>query len=93
MGKQIRSIFKSKGNIQSDRYLELLHMDLFGPIPITSLGEMRYTLVIVDDYSRFTWVIFLNSKDQTCSNLIKIIKRLQNKKSLNVIKIRSDRGT
>ena len=68
-------------------------MDLFGPIPVTSLGGMKYTLVIVDDYSRFTWIIFLNSKDQTCRNLIKIIKRLQNEKTLNVIKIRSDRGT
>ena len=93
MGKQIRSTFKSKGNIQSSRFLELLHMDLFGPIPVTSLGGMRYTLVIVDDYSRLTWVTFLNSKDQTCNNLINLIKRLQNEKSLSVIKIRSDRGT
>ena len=65
-------------------------MDMFGPIPITSLGGMRYTLVILDDYSRFTWAVFLNSKDQTCNNLINLIKRLQNEKSLTVIKIRSD---
>ena len=93
MGKQTKSSFKSKGNVQSSRCLELLHMDLFGPIPVTSLGGMKYTLVIVDDYSRYTWVIFLKSKDQTCNNLINIIKRLQNQKSLKVSKIRSDRGT
>ena len=93
MGKQIISTFKNKGNIQSDRCLELLHMDLFGPIPVTSLGGMRYTLVVIDDYSRFTWVVVLNSKDQTCNNLINLVKRLQNEKTLNVIKIRSDRGT
>ena len=89
MGKQIKSTFKNKGNIQSDRCLELLHMDLFGPIPITSLEGMRYTLVVIDDYSRFTWVVFLNSKVQTCNNLINLIKRLQNEKSLTVVKIRS----
>ena len=90
MGKHTKSSFKS---IQSERCLELLHMDLFGPIPITSLGGRRYCLVVIDDYSRFTWVIFLSSKDQTYSNLINLIKRIQNEKSLNVIKIRSDRGT
>ena len=68
-------------------------MDLFGPIPVTSLGGMNYTLVIVDDYSRYTWVVFLKSKDQTGNNLIKTIKRLQNEKSLTVKRIRSDRGT
>ena len=93
MGKQIKSTFKNKGNVHSDRCLELLHMDLFGPIPITSLGGMKYTLVIIDDYSRYTWVVFLKSKDQTGFNLINIIKRLQNEKSLSVKKIRSDRGT
>ena len=67
-------------------------MDLFGPIPVTSLGGMKYTLVIIDDYSRYTWVIFLKSKDQTCNNLIKTIKRLQNEKSLTVKRIRRDRG-
>ena len=93
MGKQTKSSFKSKGSIQSNRYLELLHMDLFGPTPITSLGGKSYCLVVIDDYSRFTWVIFLKSKDETCFNLIKLIKQIQNEKSLSVIKIRSDRGT
>ena len=48
---------------------------------------------MIDDYSRYTWVVFLQSKDQACNNMIKTIKRLQNEKSLNVMKIRSDRGT
>ena len=93
MSKQIKSTFKNKGNIQSNRCVELFHIDLFGPIPITSLRGMKYTLVIIDDYSRYTWVVFLQSKDQTCNNLIKNIKRLQNEKSLTVMKIRSDGGT
>ncbi|XP_073153011.1 uncharacterized protein [Henckelia pumila] len=68
-------------------------MDIFGPIPVRSLGGMRYTLVIMDDYSRFTWVIFLSSKDQTATHLIKILKRLQNEKRTGIDRIRSDRGT
>jgi hypothetical protein len=42
----------------TDRPLELLHMDLFGPIAYISIDKSKYYLVIVDDYSRFTWVFF-----------------------------------
>jgi hypothetical protein len=42
--------------------LELLHMDLFGPIAYISIGRSKYCLVIMDDYSRFTWVFFLQKK-------------------------------
>jgi hypothetical protein len=42
----------------TDRPLELLHMDLFGLIAYTSINRSKYCLVIVDDYSRFTWVLF-----------------------------------
>jgi hypothetical protein len=43
----------------TSRPLELLHMDLFGPIAYLSIGESKYGLVIIDDFSRFTWVFFL----------------------------------
>ena len=45
-----------------DRPLELLHMDLFGSIAYISIGGSKYCLVIVDDYSRFTWVFFFAGK-------------------------------
>ncbi|XP_073019403.1 uncharacterized protein [Primulina eburnea] len=80
LGKQVRSTFKSKGKNSSTRCLDLLHMDLFGPIPVMSLGGKKYTLVVIDDYSRFTWVLFLGSKDQTADHLIKLLKRLHNEK-------------
>jgi hypothetical protein len=45
--------------ITTSRPLELLHMDLFGPVAYLSIGGSKYGLVIVDDFSRFTWVFFL----------------------------------
>ena len=50
LGKQTRESFKLKNVISTTRPLELLHMDLFGPTRITSLGGMKYGLVIVDDF-------------------------------------------
>jgi hypothetical protein len=70
----------------TDRPLELLHMDLFGPIAYISIGGSKYSLVIVDDYSRFTWVFFLQEKSQTQETLKRILKtgskrvRIENQK-------------
>ena len=52
---QVRSTFKPKNSISTSRPLELLLVDLCGPILMQSLGRSKYILVIVDDYSRFTW--------------------------------------
>jgi hypothetical protein len=60
------------------RPLEMLHMDLFGPIAYISIGGNKYSLVIVDDYSRFTWVFFLQDKSETQGMLKKCLKRAQN---------------
>jgi hypothetical protein len=49
----------------TSRPLELLHMDLFGPVAYLSLGGSKYGLIIVEDYSRFTWVFFLHDKSKT----------------------------
>ena len=43
----------------------MLHLDLFGPVNVMSIGKKRYTLVIVDEFSRFTWVYFIHRKDET----------------------------
>jgi hypothetical protein len=53
----------------TDRPLELLQMDLFGLIACISISGSKYCLVIVDDYSRFTWVFFLQDKSQTQETL------------------------
>ena len=61
-GKQSRISFKSKQVISTSRPLELIHMDLYGPMLVRSFSGSRYVIVIIVDYSRFTWTIFLNSK-------------------------------
>ncbi|XP_070014719.1 uncharacterized protein [Nicotiana sylvestris] len=62
--KQIRSSFKSKKMISTTRMMELVHIDLCGPIKTLSRGGKRYVMVLVDDYSRFTWTLFLRFKDE-----------------------------
>jgi transposase InsO family protein len=78
----------------TERPLELLHMDLFGPIAFISIGGSKYCLVTVDDYSRFTCVFFLQEKLQTQETLNKFLRRTQNEFfGLRIKKIRSDNGT
>jgi transposase InsO family protein len=77
----------------TDRPLELLHMDLFGPIAYISIGGSKYCLVIVDDYSCFTWVFFLQEKSHTQETLKGFLRRAQNEFGLRIKKIRSDNGT
>ena len=91
-GKQIKSSFKAKDIVSTKRPLELLHLDLFGPSRIQSLNGSKYAFVIVDDYSRFTWVIFLKSKNDAFSEFSKLCRRITNEKSTSIIKIRSDHG-
>nr|GEW32699.1 putative ribonuclease H-like domain-containing protein [Tanacetum cinerariifolium] len=75
----------------SDEY-QVLHMDLFGPTVVKSLNKKSYCLVVIDDYSRFTWVFFLATKDETSPILKTFIIGLENQLSLRVKVIRSDNG-
>ncbi|GJW63517.1 retrovirus-related pol polyprotein from transposon TNT 1-94 [Tanacetum coccineum] len=73
--------------------LELLHMDLYGPMRVASINGKKYVLVIVDDYSRYTWVYFLHSKDETLKIIKKFIAQAQLNYKANVCKIRTNNGT
>jgi transposase InsO family protein len=73
--------------------VENAHMDLFSPIAYISIGGNKYDLVIVDDYSHFTWVFFLQDKSETQEVLKKFLKRAQNKFDVKVKKIRRDNDT
>ena len=78
--------------ISTSKPLELLHLDLFGPSQILSINHSKYVFVIVDDYSRFTWTIFLKHKSDTFGCFKTFSKRIQNQFSLKIITIRSDHG-
>ncbi|KAI3758596.1 hypothetical protein L6452_06163 [Arctium lappa] len=68
-------------------------MDLFSPVNIQSIAGKKYTLVIVDEYSRYTWVIFLHCKSDTLEELISFVKKMEVLNNLTVRSIRSDHGT
>ena len=63
-----------------------------GPTRTESLGGKRYIMVIVDDFSRYTWVEFLREKLEACEKLEILCKKLQNDKGAPIVKMRSDRG-
>ncbi|KAJ9545928.1 hypothetical protein OSB04_025635 [Centaurea solstitialis] len=92
-GKQHKSTHKSKEVNTISAPLQLLHMDLFGPTNVMSIGKKSYCLVIVDDYSRFTWVFFLRTKDETSGLIKPFVIRVENKTNQKVKVIRSDNGT
>jgi hypothetical protein len=83
-GKQVGVHHPHKNIMTTHRPLELLHMDLFGPIAYISIGGSKYCLIIVDDYSRFTWVFFLQEKSQTQETLKRFLRRAQNEFELRI---------
>jgi transposase InsO family protein len=92
-GKQVGSTHHSKNVMRTSRPLELLHMDLFRPVAYLSIRGSKYGLVIIDDFSRFTWVFFLQDKSETQGTLKRFLRRAQNEFELKVKKIRSDNGS
>jgi hypothetical protein len=66
---------QSKNVMTTSRPLELLHMDLFRPVAYVSIGGSKYGLIIIVDFSRFTWVFFLQDKSETQSTLKCFLRR------------------
>ncbi|GJU34543.1 retrovirus-related pol polyprotein from transposon TNT 1-94 [Tanacetum coccineum] len=93
MGKAKRSSFKSLTITRSKKWLDLLHMDLCGPMQIETINGKKYILVIVDDYSRYTWTLFMRSKGETSKVLKDFLKMIQRKLLAQVIMVQTDRGT
>ncbi|GJR25975.1 retrovirus-related pol polyprotein from transposon TNT 1-94 [Tanacetum coccineum] len=88
-----RKSFHIKTTPSSKRRLQLLHMDLCGPMRVESINGKKYALVIVDDYSRYTWTHFLRSKDETPEVLIDFLKLVQRGLHAQVRTVRTDKGT
>ena len=89
-GKQVANTHPTKAYLCTSRVLELLHMDLFRPTRYASLGGNKYCLVLVDDYSRYTWTFFLQDKAKVASIFKKFVKNAQNQFDVKRKKIRSD---
>nr|GFC57238.1 retrovirus-related Pol polyprotein from transposon TNT 1-94 [Tanacetum cinerariifolium] len=77
MGKSTKKTHKPKSEDTNQEKLYLLHLDLYGPMRVKSVNGKKYILVIMDDYSRFTWLKFLRSKDETPMFIIKFLKMIQ----------------
>nr|GEV50690.1 retrovirus-related Pol polyprotein from transposon TNT 1-94 [Tanacetum cinerariifolium] len=92
-GKQHRASYKTKPVSSIHQPLYRLHMDLFGPTFVKSLNKKSYYLVVTYDYSRFTWVFFLATKDETSLILKTFLTGIENQLSLKVKVIRNDNGS
>ncbi|GKB79720.1 retrovirus-related pol polyprotein from transposon TNT 1-94 [Tanacetum coccineum] len=90
IGKSKKASHPLKIVLSDHSKLELLHMDLCGPMRVASINGKKYILVIVDDYSRYTWVYFLHSKDETLEIIKKFIAQAQLNYKAKVCKIRTD---
>ena len=70
----------------------MLLIDLMGPARVQSLGGMKYILIVVDDFTRYTWVVLLKDKSEVANKMIHLCKKLQVEKNILIARIRSDYG-
>nr|GEZ47151.1 putative ribonuclease H-like domain-containing protein [Tanacetum cinerariifolium] len=89
-GKSKRASHPPKPVTNSKQWLHILHMDLYGPMRIESINEKRYVLVIMDDYSRYTWVHFLREKDEAAEVIKTLLKKIPVLLQALVIMVRTD---
>ncbi|GJS95429.1 putative ribonuclease H-like domain-containing protein [Tanacetum coccineum] len=92
-GKQHKASCKTKLMSSINQPLYMLYMDLFGPTSVRSINHKTYCLVVTNDYSRFSWVFFLATKDETSEILKTFITGIENQINYKVKIIRCDNGT
>ncbi|GJT96385.1 retrovirus-related pol polyprotein from transposon TNT 1-94 [Tanacetum coccineum] len=93
VSKAKRSSFRIKAVPSLKVWLNLLHMDLCGLMRVASINRKKYILVIIDDYSRYTWTLFLRSKDETPKDLKDFLTMIQQNLQAPIISVQTDRGT
>ncbi|GKD77136.1 retrovirus-related pol polyprotein from transposon TNT 1-94 [Tanacetum coccineum] len=93
MGKIKKESHPHKPEPSTNEKLQMLHMDLCGPMRVASINGKRYILVIVDDYSRFTWVKYFRTKDEALEIIIKFLKQAQVSLKTTVRYLCTDNGT
>ncbi|MCO5581806.1 hypothetical protein L7F22_035695 [Adiantum nelumboides] len=92
LGKQHRVAFPKQASTRASAPLALVHTDLCGPMSTSSLSGLCYMLVLVDDFSRYTWVSFLKLKSEAFGSIRDWKAMVEKEKDLKVKSIRSDRG-
>ncbi|GKD75967.1 retrovirus-related pol polyprotein from transposon TNT 1-94, partial [Tanacetum coccineum] len=93
VSKAKRSLYKIKVVPSLKGRLNLIYMDLCGPMRVASINGKKYILVIVDDYSKYTWTLFLRSKDETLEFIKYLLKMIQCNLQAQVISVWTDKGT
>jgi transposase InsO family protein len=91
--KMIAASHSSVNTVMTEQPEQLLHMDTIGPSWVCSMGGKWYVLIIVDDYSCYSWVFFLESKDEVFEHFQSLALRLNNEHPSCLKVIRSDNGT
>jgi hypothetical protein len=91
--KIITASHSSVNNVRTEHPGQLLHMDTVGPSWVRSMGDRWYVLIILDDYSRYSWLFFLESKDELFEHFRSLALRLNNEHPNCLKVIRSDNGT
>ena len=89
-GKQVGNTHPKKSMMSTIKAFELLHMDLFGPTQYTSIGGNKYGFVIVDDYTRYTWVFFLVDKSDVFATFKSFVKGIHNEFETTIKRVRID---
>ena len=90
-GKQVKVQHKKVLDVQASAPLDLIHMDLMGLMQKETIGGKKYVFVLVDDYTRFTWVRFIREKSETTESFKIQALQLINERG-GIKKIRSDHG-
>ena len=90
--KQIKIFLKNKNNVFTSKPLQLLHMNLFGSSRYASLSGKYYAFFIVDDYSRYTWVLFLANNDDAFDAFRVFYKKVESEKGYVISCVKSDRS-
>jgi len=88
--KKVKISFQAKNQVSTNQALLLFHIDLFSVIHVSSLNGNRYAFFIINDSTKFTWVLFLTHKDEALGAFSKFYERIHKEKGCLISKIRSD---
>lgn len=91
LAKQKKLSFSHSESV-SNKAFELIHVDIWGPSPVTSMHGHRYFLTIVDDFTRFTWIFLMKTKAEVQTLLPQFCKMIETQFETHVKKVRSDNG-